>query len=84
MSTPRQADPDRLARKLYDYDRTCFACHDVLSLADELSGRCPHCHVLIQAGPNIAPDRAGEMLTVLQARRRALGLVGNPERRSRS
>ena len=78
MNTPRQKDPDRLARELYDGDRNCFACHDVLSLADELSGRCPHCHVLIQAGPNIAPDRAGEMLTVLQARRRALGLVGNP------
>ena len=78
MGTPRQADTDRLARKLYDYDHTCFACHDGLSLADELSGRCPHCHVLILAGPNLAPDRACEMLADLQARRQALGLVGNP------
>ena len=78
MNALWQKDLDQLARELYDGDRTCFACHDVLSLADELYGRCPHCHVLILAGPDITPDRACELLAILQARRRALGLSGNP------
>ena len=78
MNAPRQKDPDRLARELYDYNHTCFACHDVISLADELSGRCPHCHVLILAGPNITPELAREMLDALQGRWRALGLSDRP------
>ena len=78
MNTLWQKDLDQLARELYAYNHTCFACHDVISLADELSGRCPHCRVLIQAGPNIAPDRAGELLATLQARRQVLGLNNQP------
>jgi len=78
MSTLWQKDLDQLARELYDYDHACFACHDVISLADELSGRCPHCHVLILAGPNITPELAREMLDALQGRWRALGLSDRP------
>ena len=78
MNALWQKDLDQLARELYDGDRTCFACHDVISLADELSGRCPHCHVLILAGPNITPELAREMLDALQGRWRALGLSDRP------
>jgi hypothetical protein len=76
MSTPRQEDIDRSARELYDRDHHCGACHGLVSLADQLGGRCPHCGALIMAGP-IMPDRAAAMLAELKARRVALGL-SNP------
>ena len=78
MSTPQQEDIDRLARELYDRYHPCPNCHKVISLADQLSGRCPHCAARILAGPDITPDRARQMSATLKARRVALGLSYNP------
>ncbi len=77
MSTP-QENIDRSARELFDRDHLCGACHGLISLADQLGGRCPHCKALLLAGPDMTPDRAGAMLAELKARRRELGLSDQP------
>jgi DNA-directed RNA polymerase subunit RPC12/RpoP len=72
----KQNDLDYMARELYDYCRRHVApCLGYISLYDELIGRCPHCGSLIVAGPRVTPERAREMLAVLRARRRELGLT---------
>ena len=75
MTSPntQQADVDRLARELYDL-RRWHVCGGLLTLADELQGRCPNCSAVLLAGPDITPEQARAMLATLKARRRELGL----------
>jgi hypothetical protein len=69
---------DRAARDLYKRLHSCDRCREPLSLYDQLSGPCPRCGALSQAGLNLTPDAAHAMLIELQARRRELGLSDQP------
>ena len=53
---------DRAARDLYKRLHSCGQCREPLSLYDQLSGPCPRCGVLSQAGLNVTPDAARAML----------------------
>ncbi|MBP7687497.1 MAG: hypothetical protein KA765_06310 [Thermoflexales bacterium] len=77
MST-RQANIDQAARDLYTRFHLCGACQGAVTLAEQLSGRCPHCAAPIFAGP-FTPDRARERLAELKTRRQVLGLKNTPE-----
>lgn len=73
---PNQAEIDRLARELYVRGQRCphQPCFAEISWADLLKGRCPRCNQILLAGPDITPEKGREMLVVLQARRKELGL----------
>lgn len=69
---------NRQARELYD-PRAPHSpgCGGMLSLADELRHKCPHCGADLLRGlvPEPSLDRSAEMLRVLQVRRLELGLT---------
>jgi hypothetical protein len=73
LSELQSANLDRLARELYLPGRLCPICFSAVTLADQLRMKCSHCRAVILPGP-ISPERAGEMLAELTARRAALGL----------
>jgi hypothetical protein len=62
------------ARELYSARRACPDCRELVSLANELAGQCPHCGGVLLAGPDQTPERAAGLLAALQARRMELGL----------
>ena len=66
-------EKERQARGLYKQARR-HTCGAMLSLADELAGKCPKCGAAVLAWPNITPARAAAMLNELRARRSVLGL----------
>jgi len=75
----RQANIDSLAGQLYDRYRLCSMCFGLVTLAEQLQGRCPRCHSLLLAGP-ITLDRAREILSTLKRRRVELGLNSETNR----
>jgi len=78
-------DLDRLARELYLPRAPHWpGCGGLVSLADGLRFRCPHCNTWMLQGvaPTVTPKRAAEMLIELNARREHLGLPTMAEPRS--
>ena len=72
-----ESDRDRLARELYEARAQHGpGCWNMVSLADQLRMRCPHCGAAMLQGlaPDVIPERAVQMLAELQGRRQALGL----------
>jgi hypothetical protein len=74
---PNSATLDRQARELYDLCAPHWpGCKGLLSHADQLQGRCPHCDVPITQ--SLAPDVCGReprtLLIQLRWRRSQLGL----------
>lgn len=69
---------NRQARELYDPRAPHWpGCGEMMSLADELRHKCPHCGADTLQGlvPEVSLDRSAEMLRVLQVRRLEMGLA---------
>jgi len=74
MANEADRELSQQARELYSKRLSCPHCRRLVSLYDELDGRCPNCVGAISVGPDVSRDRAAQMLRELRIRRIELGL----------